>query len=345
MSARGAYHHAMNLMPTTRAGRIRLLLLIALPSLLLATLVWYVVGMPGSSFRGPLPSLTAEQRATSERLRETVDALCMSERNLGYAGDLRAADSDLAQRLDAIGVRVDRQPYRIDSTEVANLEVRIEGSDTAAGVIVVGAHYDSIMGTRGADDNASGAAGLVELVRLLAGHPFRHTILLVFYTNEEPPSFQTDGMGSLVHATSLEQRGVDVVAMLSIESIGFYSRAPGSQVYPQPFAFFYPSTGDFIAFVGDLRSRALVRRCVGTFRRHASFPSEGVSAPASIPGIGWSDHWSYWQRGFPALMVTDTAPFRNPNYHRATDLPDTLDFDAMARVVHGLADVIVQLDR
>jgi hypothetical protein len=131
--------------------------------------------------------------------------------------------------------------------------------------------------------------------------------------------------------------------MLSLESIGYYSSEPGTQHYPPPLGFFYPSRGDFIAFVGNPASRALVRRVVERFRAEARFPAEGAALPAVLPGVGWSDQWAFWQAGYPAVMVTDTAPFRNPNYHRSSDEPDTVDFDRLARVVAGLESVIVDL--
>ncbi len=161
--------------------------------------------------------------------------------------------------------------------------------------------------------------------------------------NEEPPHFQTENMGSLVYARALAARGERVVAMLSLESIGFYRDEEGSQHYPPPLSLFYPSRGDFIAFVGNVRSRALVRDVVQAFREAEPFPSEGAALVSVLPGVGWSDQWAFWQEGFPALMVTDTAPFRNPHYHQPTDLPPTVDVERMARVTRGVGAVIRQL--
>jgi Zn-dependent M28 family amino/carboxypeptidase len=131
--------------------------------------------------------------------------------------------------------------------------------------------------------------------------------------------------------------------MLSLETIGYYSDAPNSQQYPPPFNLYYPSTGNFIGFVGNEESSRLVEQVVRAFRQHAKFPSEGSAAPSDVPGVGWSDHWSFWQAGYPALMVTDTAPFRYPHYHLSSDTPDKLDYDRMARVVDGLQAVIGDL--
>ena len=150
-------------------------------------------------------------------------------------------------------------------------------------------------------------------------------------------------MGSLVYAIRSRQRGENITAMLSLETIGYYSDEQGSQAYPFPFNAFYPRKGNFIGFVGNLSSRSLVRRAIGTFRQTTDFPSEGAAAPGSLTGIGWSDHWSFWQEGYRAIMITDTAPFRYIHYHEISDRPAHLDYDRMARVVSGLSNVIVEL--
>lgn len=151
-------------------------------------------------------------------------------------------------------------------------------------------------------------------------------------------------MGSLVYAGRCKRLGDPIVAMLSLETIGCFLQAPGSQQYPLPVLdMIYPDAGNFIAFVGDFASRALIRRALGSFRRHAQFPSEGAALPASVPGVGWSDHWAFWQHGYPAFMITDTAPFRYPHYHTVRDTPDQLDYDSMARVVSGVEKVISEL--
>ena len=150
-------------------------------------------------------------------------------------------------------------------------------------------------------------------------------------------------MGSLVYAKRCQELGDNVVAMLSLEMLGCYSDEPGTQKYPSLFSLFYPSTGNFIGFVGNFASRKLVRQCITAFRRHVDFPSEGAALPESIPGVGWSDHWSFWQVGYPALMVTDTALYRYDHYHLRSDTPDKIDFDRFARVVKGLEVVIAEL--
>jgi Zn-dependent M28 family amino/carboxypeptidase len=165
----------------------------------------------------------------------------------------------------------------------------------------------------------------------------------VLFVNEEPPYFQTEDMGSLAYARRSRARGEAIVAMLSLETLGYYSDEPGSQAYPPPFGLLYPKTGRFVGFVGNLGSRGLVRRAVRAFRRSAAFPSEGVAAPGWIMGIGWSDHWAFWETGYPGVMVTDTALFRYPHYHAPTDTPDRIDYGRLARVVDGLHGVVTAL--
>jgi hypothetical protein len=165
----------------------------------------------------------------------------------------------------------------------------------------------------------------------------------VAFVNEEPPYFGTSRMGSTVYAKRACANGDNIVAMLSLETIGCYSQEKGSQKYPLPFGWFYPDRGNFIGFVANLGSRGLVRRCIASFRNHTRFPSEGVAAPGWITGIDWSDHRSFWQAGYPAIMITDTAPFRYDHYHRPTDTPDRVDYESMARVVAGIARIVEDL--
>jgi Zn-dependent M28 family amino/carboxypeptidase len=207
----------------------------------------------------------------------------------------------------------------------------------------VGAHYDSVAGTVGANDNCTGVAAVLELARLLRGRKLQRTVRFVLFANEEPPYFQTGDMGSLVYARQLRRDRVQVSVMISLETMGFYSDVPGSQKYPPVLGSFYPSRGDFIGFVGNSESRDLVRRSIRTFRESTSFPSEGVAAPADWPGVGWSDHWSFWQEGYPAIMITDTAVFRYPYYHTSLDTSDKVDFSRMARVVEGVRRVVESL--
>ena len=224
---------------------------------------------------------------------------------------------------------------------VRNVIAEVKGSSRTEEIVIIGAHYDSREGTPGADDNASGTAAVLALARRYAKeHPAR-TVRFLLFPNEE--YFRQEAMGSVVYARLCRSRNEDVVAMVSVETIGYFSDAAGSQQYPFPVNLLYPDRGSFIGFVGNLASRELVREALGAFRKGAGIGSEGVAAPESVEGVDWSDHWSFWREGYPGIMITDTAPFRNPNYHRATDVPDTLDYHRMARVVSGLARVVREL--
>jgi len=215
-------------------------------------------------------------------------------------------------------------------------------SAAGAKTLVMGAHYDSYGHAPGANDNGTGVAAVLELARLLADLRGNGSLRIRFalFVNEEPPFFKTESMGSLVYARRLKASGEPVLGMFSLETIGFYSDAEGSQRYPWPLGLLYPTKGDFVAFVGLVSSRAFVRRTVAAFRALALFPSQGGTAPGFIPGIDWSDHWSFERLGIPALMVTDTALFRYPHYHSPADTPDKVEYERLARVVSGLERVV-----
>jgi hypothetical protein len=324
-------------------GRGRpVLILAAALALLLGFAVWFVTATPGASHRGPLAPLDAEGRGLAENLKAHVTGVASEEHNVGRPEALERSARYIEAALAKLGYAVSRQEFETQGVKVRNLEVS-RGSGTR--LVVIGAHYDSARDAVGANDNGSGVAALIELARFLKTiEPAQGLeVRLVFYVNEELPWFGTDKMGSTVHSRSLASEGKEVVAMLSLETMGWYSENFDSQRYPFPFSLFYPSKGDFIGFVANLRSRGLMHRVVGSFRRTVAFPSEGVAAPESIPGIGWSDQWAYWQFGWPALMVTDTAPFRYPHYHTLRDTPDKLSYERLARVVKGLQGVLREL--
>lgn len=304
-----------------------------------------VTEMPGRSFVGPLPPLSPVQADLAVRLEAHVSRLAghIGERNLfRYRSLLRAAEYVEASFV-AAGHEPRSQAYVVDGKAVRNIETELLGTHPEAGIIVVGAHYDSVLGSPGANDNASGVAAMLELARLLHDRKLARTVRLVAFANEEPPFFYTDSMGSVRYATRAAERGERIAAMLSLETIGYYSDEPGSQHFPFPLGFFYKDTGNFVGFVGNLRSQSLVRRATAAFRRHARFPSEGLAAPGWLTGVGWSDHWSFWRAGFSAIMVTDTAPYRYPAYHSPLDRPHEVDYERLARVVDGLVAVVVEL--
>lgn len=304
-----------------------------------------MIRMPLASYRGPLPPLTPEQAALSRALRQDVRVLAhdIGERNVFVPARLEAAANYIETALTQAGYQPRRQWFQAMRTQCANLEVELPGANRPEEIVIVGAHYDSVSGCPGANDNGSGVAALLALARAWAARKPDRTVRFVAFANEEPPFFQTEQMGSLVYARACRQRDERVVAMISLETIGHFSTAKGSQRYPFPVGLFYPSRGDFIGFVGNTGNGALVRRCVAAFRTHAAFPSEGGALPGSLPGIGWSDHWAFWQVGYPALMVTDTAPFRYRYYHTPEDTPEKVDYDRLARVVTGLDKVLEDL--
>jgi hypothetical protein len=288
----------------------------------------------------PLPVLTDEQRALAGELRRDVEALCaQGSRNHWRPDAMRAAAAHVHDAFVAAGYAVDRQPYAIDIGG-ENFAVEIRGVTRPEEIVVIGAHYDSVEGSPGADDNASGVAAMLALARRFSAARPARTIRFVAFANEEPPHFQTKEMGSWAYAKRSAERKEKVVAMLSLEMLGYYDPRPGSQTYPAVLAPFYPDRGDFVAFAGNVRSRALVRRSAGAFRAASPFPVESAAVPELIPQIGWSDQWSFWQFDWPAIMVSDTALFRNPHYHMPSDTPETLDYERMARVVEGLVGVI-----
>lgn len=305
----------------------------------------HLLGMPGKSFAGTAPAFDEAALGLRKQLEADVRTLAaeIGERNTIDSRPLKRAARWVESRLASGGGTVARQEFDVGGVTCENLELELGGGAQKREIVIVGAHYDSAPGTPGADDNGSGVAALLALAERLRGVERSRTLRFVAFTNEEPPHFQGTDMGSLRYAKRCRERGENVVAMLSLETIGYFSDAEGSQKYPFPLSWFYPSQGNFIGFVGDRASGDLTRRVVASFRTHGHLPSEGAVLPSVLPGVGWSDHWSFWQSGYPAVMVTDTAPFRNPNYHESSDLPDTLDYDRFTRVVLGLEKVIAEL--
>ena len=311
-----------------------------------AVLVPVTTQMPGGSHQGPMPPLTDTELRVRERLRLHVHELAgrIGERNMRRYDALQEAARYIEGQLRSAGYSVASETYLVEGRPVSNLVAVLEGRGGLGETVVLGAHYDSYWGSPGADDNATGVAALLEIARRLASAPPpARSVRFVAFANEEPPYFKTARMGSLVHAKNVRRKGEKIAAMLSLETIGYYSDAPNSQFFPYHLGLFYPWTGNFIGFVANRDSRDLLFRAVTAFRRHATFPSEGLSAPAWITGVDWSDHWSFWEQGIPALMVTDTAPYRYPYYHTSEDTPNKIDFDALTRITLGLEHVVKAL--
>jgi Zn-dependent M28 family amino/carboxypeptidase len=247
-----------------------------------------------------------------------------------------------------LGYAPQSQVYEADGKSVRNISVELApGAATpATPSLVIGAHYDSAGIAPGANDNGSGTAAVIELARLLKDVPLKDKRLrLVLFVNEEPPYDRTPDMGSARYAKALHEKGEQVAGMVSLETIGCFSDEPGTQMYPAPFGLFFSDKANFVAFVAMPGSRGFLHDVVGLFRGHTQFPTIGGTAPDQVPGIGWSDHWAFWERGYPAIMVTDTALFRYRHYHKATDTPDTFDYDKLARITLGLEKTIRYLLR
>ena len=312
----------------------------------IVALLWCGLGMPGRSYDGALPQATREENDLAARLRRHVAAVASEPHNIRHYANLEKAARYLERTLTAEGYRVVSQPYDATEWTVWNLEVSIEPLENtpATRTIVIGAHYDSFSDAPGANDNGSGVAALLELARLLNDLPPRRTRLrLAFFVNEEPPYFQTDDMGSWRYAQQLVERKEPVAAMISLETLGYFSDAPGTQQYPQPFGAVFGDKANFVAFVGMPDSRPLVQEVMASFRQHTDFPSIGGVAPAFIPGMNWSDHGSFAEYGFQAMMITDTAVFRYPHYHKPSDTPDKLDYARLARITKGVERVLREM--
>jgi len=332
----------MAIVPRTRWGRIRVIVLVSILPLLFLITWFFTVRMPGRAFRGPLPPLTVNQERMRANLEQHVRFLSHSigVRSAENFPNVYRAATYIEHRLRDLGYQVISQEFSAYNRGFRNLEATLPGTTRPQEVVILGAHYDTAEDAPGADDNASGVAGVLELARAFAQSRQARTIRFVFFPNEEPPSFPTANMGSRHYATAARARNDQITAMLSIESIGYYDDDKGSQRYPFPLNLAYPDVGDFIGFVSNLRSGPLVRRAIRAFRAHATMPTQGAAAPAWVPGVWWSDHWSFWREGYRAIMITDTAPYRYPFYHTPQDTAEKLDYGRMARVVDGLTYVV-----
>ena len=310
-----------------------------------AILWWFGVRMPGRNISNAAPLSSIEIELRGELIAD-VQTLAgqIGERNMARYLQLNAAADFIENSFSSAGLQPRRDSYDFQGRACHNIEAEIRGARPE--ILLIGAHYDSVLGSPGANDNGSGVAAMLALARRFAGKPAQHTLRFVAFVNEEPPYFLTEQMGSLVYAGRCKAHGDRISAMISLETIGYFSDAPHSQTYPAPgLGVFYPSVGNFIGFVSNVPSRNLLRRAIALFRKHAKIPSEGAALPAFIPGVSWSDQWSFWQHGYPGIMITDTAPFRYPHYHSATDTLDKLDYDRFALVVSGMEKVIEELDK
>jgi Zn-dependent M28 family amino/carboxypeptidase len=254
--------------------------------------------------------------------------------------NLQAAGRYIEKILKRYGYSIQSQSYLFEGKEVRNIIATHPNKHAHEETILVGAHYDTVPGSPGADDNASGVAGMLELARLFSDHPTARTLKFVAFSNEE------DGLiGSQVYSRWAKERGERIVAMISLEMIGYYTDEFHSQKYPAGLRLFYPDTGNFIGVVGHLRYMGLVWKVKTALKKHSTVPVESLAGVSWIRGIELSDHASFWREGYPALMITDTAFYRNPHYHTSMDTSETLDYKRMAEVVQGLYHVLNSLDK
>jgi len=298
-----------------------------------AIAAWIVVTPMGAV------DMSGAAMADAKRLERDLRAIvALGPRDHLHPENLAQVAELVARELTAAGGAVERQPFTVDGRPYQNVIARF--GPEAGPRVVIGAHYDTCGPLPGADDNASGVAGVLELARALGRRPPTGRVDLVAWPNEEPPYFRTAQMGSAVHARALRDANIDVRAMISVEMIGDFSDEEGSQKYPSSLLkLFYPTKGNFIAIIsgfGRLHGGGLVRPVKRAMRGASSLPVRSLSGPRFLPGIDFSDHRSFWDAGYPALMVTDTAFYRNERYHTPDDTPERLDYARMAQVVDGL---------
>jgi hypothetical protein len=279
------------------------------------------------------------------RLKKHVSVLAhqIGPRSVFLPDHLKAASDYVRAFWEDRTYDVRVQTYSVEDIACHNLAVEIQGSVRPDEILLVGAHYDTVSHSPGANDNGSAVAALLELSRLFASKVSARTVRFVAFANEEPPFFKTSKMGSLVYARACRERQEDIMAMVCLETIGYYRQEAGTQAYPFPLSLFYPDRGNFIAVVGNLRSKALVTSFARYFMEASDFPVECAAVFGFITGIDWSDHWSFWHCGYQAIMITDTALFRYPYYHSCEDTVDKLDYYSLARVCHGTYEALKQM--
>jgi hypothetical protein len=289
------------------------------------------------------------QMGSAHRLEADVQVLSTSfaDRNVGNNASLLQAGAWIGQRLKSFGYTVSFEHVPTGDIRTAfNVVAELRGTTLADEIVIIGAHYDAEVSTPGADDNASGVAGMLELARRFAGRPLERTVRWVAFTNEENSNSRGGKMGSLVHALGCKERREDVTAMLSLEMLGYFSDAPDSQRYPFPpemgaqLGMDLPTVGNYIGVVGRTADTALVEQVAVAMSEAGSVPTVQAALPAIVPAIYRSDHANFWMQGYTAVMVTDTSEYRTPHYHRMSDTAGTLDYERMAGVVDGLEEAV-----
>ena len=275
----------------------------------------------------------------ADYLRQVVTRLAgdIGSRTYRDLDRLEKTANFVSEQFASFGYRVTRQPFVFAGNTYHNIIAECTGSSSPEMLLIVGAHYDSVSTTPGADDNASGVAGLLGLARVLANAPMEKTVRFVAFALEEWPVYRSSNMASYHYAQSLKDMNERVEGMICLEMIGYFCDREGCQHYPFPFMnTVYPRAGNYIAMVGNMRSKSFTERIAQYFQQGTDLPVVTLNAPAIVIGIDFSDHWSFGKFGYKALMVTDTAFYRNPHYHAPTDTPNTLDYVRMSKVVEGL---------
>ncbi|NOY00075.1 MAG: M28 family peptidase [Verrucomicrobia bacterium] len=319
--------------------------LVVIPAVSIIYTEWF------KPYQNSLPSVREQQFATMMRksvsredLEDYVNVLTedIGERHMGKMENLKAAAYFIESSLGEsnMGYKVSRQKYESEGNEVWNLEVTVPGTGNSGEIVVVGAHYDTVPGSPGADDNASGVSALMCLANAFIGSKNEMTIKFVAFVNEERPWAETENMGSLVYAKALKLRGKKVVAMISLDSLAYFSDEPDSQTHPEGTRADAPSVANFLVLVGNQASAEQISSAKSAFQKSSPLPIEAVVAPPGDLHAARSDHWAFWQMGYPGLMITDTGPFRYDGYHQANDKMSRLDFERLESAVKGIEGII-----
>jgi Zn-dependent M28 family amino/carboxypeptidase len=292
------------------------------------------------------PPLTPAEQGLRAVLHQHVEMLAglIGIRHDSRPSSIEATIAYLRKQFEDMGLSVESQAYPTPAMQATNLVVEWPGQSLPKEVVIVGAHYDTVLRTPGADDNASALAMMLAICKSLSGRQFKRTLRFVAFANEEPPHFVGPTMGSRVYAERCKRADDDIHLMVCLEMVGYYDTRPNSQTYPDELPKFLrpllPSTGDFIAIVSDMRTRSQLGRFKKAFKKAVAFPAVAAPLPKASQIMWVSDHGPFWDNNYPALMVTDTSWFRNQNYHTMTDTPDTLDYDRMARVALGVTEAV-----
>ena len=309
---------------------------------------WYMMKCEGNWSGEPLEKkMKMELIEIKKSLESDIEYLQKlgprnSENDKSYK-QLRQCEEWIKERWESQGYIVKKHTFSIREKEYSNLEIEFKGRTLPSEMIIISAQYDTLPDSPGANNNGSGMAILFQLSQLLKKHTPDRTLRLLNFVNEEDPFFGTEMMGSYQYAKSCRQRGEDIRVMLSLDALGIYKDEPGSQRLPFPFSLFYPDRGNFLAFIGNLRSRKYMVEVSRGFKKGSSFPIQAGVAPEWAKGGAWSDHSSFWKFGYPGIMVTDTGGFRSPSHTTQEDTMEKLNFEAMSRIVIGMYTSAVHL--